>query len=271
MTCSRVASLQMVSGSDVASNLQRAAILMAEAAGQGAQLIVLPETFAVFSTGQQVALGRKESDSKGVIRRFLSEQACLHKVWIVGGTIPIAPEPDSNRAYAASLLINDKGEELARYNKIHLFDVDVADQHGSYRESDTFMPGNDVVVIDTPFGRLGMAVCYDIRFPEFFREMFKRDVDVITVPAAFTKKTGEAHWLALLKARAIENQCYIIGANQGGDHGGRETSGGSVIIDGWGSVLAEVDKGEACLVADMDVAALDKLRKAMPIKQHQRF
>ena len=265
----------MVSGKCTDVNLERAACLIKKAVEKGAGLIVLPETFAVFSSSQQVAMGCLESTSDGPLRRFLSEQARQFKVWIVGGTIPITPvQADGSfnpKAYTASLLINDKGEEVARYNKIHLFDVDVADQQGSYRESDTFLPGSDVVVVDTPFGRLGLAVCYDIRFPEFFRAMFAQDVDLIAIPAAFTRATGEAHWLPLLRARAIENQCYIIGANQGGVHGRRETSGGSVIINGWGEVLSEAKRGEACLVADVDLKTLMEIRKSMPVKQHQRF
>ncbi|WP_019529736.1 carbon-nitrogen hydrolase family protein [Dasania marina] len=272
MTVATIAAIQMLSGSKLDENLARAEILMAQAVAQGAQLLVLPEVFAMFASAQQYTVGVAEATGKAPIRQFLAQQARKHKVWIVAGSIPIADAGSSSKVYAASLLFNDRGEECARYNKLHLFDVDVADKHGSYRESDTFVPGNDVVVFATPFGRLGMAICYDLRFPEFFRAMFAEGVDMISVPAAFTRKTGEAHWLPLLRARAIENQCYIIGANQGGDHdNGRETSGGSAIIDGWGKILAQADKGEACVVANMDLASLQQLRLAMPIQQHQRF
>ncbi|WP_339672515.1 carbon-nitrogen hydrolase family protein [Dasania marina] len=272
MTVATIAAIQMLSGSKLDENLARAEMLMAQAVAQGAQLVVLPEVFAMFASAQQYAVGVAEATGKAPIRQFLAQQARKHKVWIVAGSIPIADAGSSSKVYAASLLFNDRGEECARYNKLHLFDVDVADKQGSYKESNTFVPGNDVVVFATPFGRLGMAICYDLRFPEFFRAMFAEGVDVISVPAAFTRKTGEAHWLPLLRARAIENQCYIIGANQGGDHdNGRETSGGSAIIDGWGQILAQADKGEACVVANMDLASLQQLRLAMPIQQHQRF
>ena len=272
MTTSAIAAIQMVSGSDLNINLTRAAVLIAQAAEQGAQLLVLPEVFAMFASSQQYALGVEEAFGKAPIRQFLAEQARKHKVWIVGGSIPIADQQHPSKVYAASLLFNDQGQECGHYNKLHLFDVDVADKTGSYRESDTFIAGNDVVVVDTPFGRLGMAICYDLRFPEFFRAMFAQGLDIISLPAAFTRKTGEAHWLPLVRARAIENQCYIIAANQGGEHANnRETSGGSIIVDGWGQVLAQADKGEACVVATMDLASLAQQRLAMPIQQHQRF
>jgi nitrilase len=216
-------------------------------------------------------LGQQEASADAVIKPFIGALAKRLGIWIVAGTIPVAVK-DSEQIVSSCFVFDDQGIERACYNKIHLFDVDVGDAQGSYRESDTFLAGNDVVVIDTPFGRLGLAVCYDIRFPEFFRVMFEQGVDVIAIPAAFTLLTGQAHWLALLRARAIENQCYIIGANQGGVHTpSRSTSGGSVVIDGWGKVLARVDMGAGCAVADMDVEELNKQRQAMPIKAHQRF
>lgn len=242
------------------------------AAGSGAQLIVLPEVFAMFSSTEQLAVGREEAFGSAPIRTFLSLQAKKHGVWLVGGSIPIAKDHDNKKVFTSSLLINDQGVECARYNKIHLFDVDVADNKGSYRESDTFIPGDEVVVVDTPFGRLGLAICYDLRFPEFFRMMFELGVDIISLPSAFTKKTGDAHWLPLLRARAIENQCFIIAANQGGKHSSRrETSGGSLIVDAWGNVLAQTDSGEAMVVAELDYEQLKEIRQSMPIKQHQRF
>lgn len=271
MTKHRVAALQMVSGNELKANLAVAATLIAQAAEAGAALAVLPETFALFATGMQRELGEQEADGPQIVRGFLREQARKHGIWLVGGTLPMA-DVAGDKVYSAVFVINDSGEEVARYNKIHLFDVDVADAQGSYRESDTFAAGEDVVTVDTPFGRLGLAVCYDIRFPELFRAMFRAGVDIVAVPSAFTLMTGEAHWLALLRARAIETQCYIVGANQGGQHSkSRYTSGGSVIIDGWGTVLAEAPRGETCLVAEMDSDRLQKLRRNMPVKEHLRF
>ena len=271
MTLSRIAALQMVSSNNIDENLAVAARLIAVAAKRGAQLVVLPETFSLFSARGQRDLGLQEVGEQAIVRPFIREQAKRWGIWIVAGTIPTAV-PDNNRVLSSCFVVNDNGEECARYNKMHLFDVDVNDGQGSYRESDTFLAGEDVVVVETPVGRLGLAVCYDIRFPEFFRAMFSLGVDLIAVPSAFTLLTGEAHWLPLLRARAIENQCYIVGANQGGVHSkSRSTSGGSVIIDGWGNVLAEAAQGECCIDAEMDLSALKKQRRAMPVDQHQRF
>jgi nitrilase len=262
----------MVSNNSLEHNLERAALLIQQATEQGATLVVLPETFALFSAGKQRELGVEESFGAARVQTFLSEQAKANRVWLVGGTLPLAPARDSQAVRAACLVYNDQGQQCARYDKIHLFDVDVADQQGSYRESNTFEAGNSVVVIDSPVGRLGLAVCYDLRFPELFRAMFEQGVDVIALPSAFTLATGEAHWLPLLRARAIENQCYMVGANQGGQHSAaRKTSGGSAIIDGWGRVLAEAGRGESCLLATVDLQALAAQRKAMPVRQHQRF
>jgi deaminated glutathione amidase len=271
MTVARVAAIQMVSGNNIDANLASARRLITEAVGQGAKLLVLPETFALFSSREQRALGQQEASAEAVVRPFIAEQARQHAVWIVAGTIPLAVA-GSTKVLSACFVVNDLGEECAHYDKMHMFDADIADQQGSYRESDTFIAGDNVVVIDTPLGRLGLAVCYDIRFPELFRAMFARQVDLIAVPSAFTLLTGKAHWLPLLRARAIENQCFIIGANQGGEHSkSRSTSGGSVIIDGWGNVLAEARLGEGCVVADINLQELTQQRKAMPIAQHLRF
>lgn len=261
----------MVSGNNVGENLASAGRLIYQAAAAGAELVVLPETFSLFSAAQQSALAAQEAGDRAVVRPFLKQQAKEHGLWIVGGTLPM-PVPHSEKVYASSFVVNPEGTEVARYDKLHLFDVDVGDSHGSYRESDTIAPGDGVVVVDTPLGILGIAVCYDIRFPELFRVMLQQSVDVVAIPAAFTLMTGEAHWLTLLKARAIETQCFIIGANQGGIHSSsRSTSGGSVIIDAWGRVLAEAGRGEACLVAEIDRSELDKIRADMPIRQHLRF
>lgn len=278
MTIHTVAAIQMVSGNDLNKNLATARQLIEKAAIAGAKVIVLPENFAVFSARQQYSIGLKEASDERPIRSFIASLAKEHQVWIVAGTIPVAADLDStnegdkSKVYSACFVYDDQGLERARYNKMHLFDVDVADQQGSYRESDTFLAGDCAVVIETPFGRLGLSVCYDIRFPELFRVMFNQGVDIVAVPAAFTLKTGRAHWLPLLRARAIENQCYVIGANQGGQHSSsRETSGESVVIDGWGGVLAQRDMGEGIVVADIDLDKNKKLRQAMPCQRHIRF
>ncbi|MGK0500353.1 MAG: nitrilase [Oceanicoccus sp.] len=265
----------MVSSNQLQQNLDTAARLLRQAAEAGAQLAVLPETFAMFSAKAQRGLAQQESGAAPVVQRFIAEQAQTLGLWIVAGTLPLTPllnQPGNDRVAAACLIFDDQGQPRGRYDKIHLFDVDVNDAHGSYRESDTFIAGDKVLVIDTPLGRLGVAVCYDIRFQEMFRLMADQAVDLIAVPAAFTLLTGQAHWQALLRARAIENQCYIIGANQGGEHTkNRASSGGSVIIDGWGKVLDEAAMGESIVVADVDLQRLAEQRLAMPVSQHRRF
>lgn len=274
-----VAALQMVSTDQPEHNLATAARLIEQAARAGAKLVVLPEAFALFISGEQQQLGTREAGDQPLVYRFLASQAALHRIWLVGGTVPFL-EPGESRPRAACRVFDDTGAEVGRYDKLHLFDVDVADGQGSYRESDTFMRGapgastqdDGVVVIDTPFGRVGLAVCYDLRFAELFIQLRARGAQIIVVPSAFTRRTGLAHWLPLLRARAIETQCYLIGANQGGIHNEkRQTSGGSVIVDSWGEVLSEAGFGEACVIAEIDLVKLEKERAAMPVMQHRRF
>ena len=275
MKSATVAALQMVSGSDVAANLARAQNLIAQAAECGATLLVLPEAFALFISNEQKQLGASEAGPYPRVRNFLAEQAARYKIWIVGGTIPLLDLScaiDSGRPRASCLLFDDQGREVARYDKMHLFDVDVGDKQGSYRESDTFAPGYSVVTFPTPFGCVGLSVCYDLRFPELFQQLRLQGAQIIVVPSAFTRATGLAHWLPLLRARAIETQCYFIGANQGGRHSEkRHTSGGSAIVDGWGTVLAEAPFGECVIRTEIDLEKLQRARNAMPVLQHRKF
>ncbi len=270
-----VATVQMVSDDRLERNLERAEQLVCQAVEGGAQFVVLPENFAVFGANAQLRVGELESTDRGPLRRFLSGLAKQYGIWLLGGTIPICDHPDDSRPYrpySASLLIDDKGHELARYNKVHLFDVCVNDQQGRYAESDIYRAGNAVVVQETPFGRLGIAVCYDLRFPELFRLMFQQGVDIIALPAAFTQVTGQAHWMPLLRARAIENSCYVIAANQGGFHSSqRQTYGHSCVISGWGEVLTEIVQGEGVALADYQLDALQEQRRQIPTGLHQRF
>jgi len=267
----KVAAVQLVSSADIERNLASAARWVEYAAAAGAKLVVLPEAFALFISNEQGRLGAREAGGQARVRPFLAELAARHRVWLVGGTIPLL-EAGEQRPRAASLVFDDCGREVGRYDKMHLFDVDVSDSQGSYRESDTFNPGAAAVVVPTPFGVLGLSVCYDLRFPELFQWLREQGAEMIVVPSAFTRRTGLAHWLPLLRARAIETQCYLIGANQGGEHNSkRATSGGSAIVDGWGEVLAEAPLGEACIVAEVDRERLRAQRKAMPVAQHRRF
>jgi len=247
-----VAALQMVSVPDRDTNLAEAGRLIAEAAGLGAKLIVLPENFAHMGVEETDKLVLAELPGQGPIQTFLSEQAKQHQVWLVGGTIPVAGSAPA-RVRAACLVFDDRGRQVARYDKIHLYDVSITETHETYCESDTIEPGDQLVVIDTPFGRMGVAVCYDLRFPEMFRAMSQTGLDIIVIPAAFTATTGKAHWEVLLRARAVENLCYVVAAGQGGLHAnGRETFGGSMIIDPWGKVIARFTQGVGVVTASLD-------------------
>ncbi|MFM7785548.1 MAG: carbon-nitrogen hydrolase family protein, partial [Gammaproteobacteria bacterium] len=217
-----------------------------------------------------LALGSAERGEGGPLRAFLSGLARAHGIWLVGGTIPVLGEGERPRA--ACILYAPDGSERARYDKIHLFDVDLPDRQGSYRESDRIEPGTRIVTADTPFGVLGLAICYDLRFPEFFRVQFQRGMTLMVLPSAFTRITGEAHWHALLRARAIENQCWVVAPNQGGRQSAtRESYGGSVIVDPWGRVLASAGTGEAVLLAPLDPAVHAEARGRLPVDAHQRL
>jgi nitrilase len=268
---SKVAAIQMASGPNVKANLAEAEKLIKIAVQQAAELVVLPENFAIMGTAETDKVKIAEEFGSGLLQDFLKEQAIKRNIWLVGGTIPIrSAEP--GKVFAACLLYNPKGELVARYDKIHLFDVTIGDRDESYTESETITPGDKVVVVDTPFGRLGLAVCYDLRFPELFRAMVEQNMEICALPSAFTSLTGKVHWESLLRARAIENLSFIIAADQGGYHvGGRETHGDSMIIDPWGLVLNRLPHGTGVVVAHIDVAKLEHTRKMFPALEHKRF
>lgn len=268
-----VAVIQMVSQSDVLANLAQARRLLERAAADGAKLAVLPENFAAMGRRDVADIGRAEALGDGPILSWLKQAALDLKLWIVAGTLPLPPMDQPNaKVNACSLLVNDQGETVARYDKLHLFDVDVADTRGRYRESDDYAYGSDVVVADTPVGRVGLTVCYDLRFPELYSELRAAGAELITAPSAFTAVTGAAHWDVLIRARAIETQCYILAAAQGGTHPGpRETFGHAAIIDPWGRVLAQQDQGEAVLLAERDSSEQASIRARMPVSSHRRF
>ena len=279
----KLAAVQMVSGPDVAENLANAAELIAEAVAGGAGFVLLPEVFAALEGEPMRSHGEREGEPGSPIQEFLSEQAYRHGIVLVGGTAPLLSRPGRNpaepdyliedgRVRAASLVYGAAGELLARYDKIHLFDVMVEDKQARYSESLSYEPGSDVVCADTAAGRLGLSVCYDMRFPELYRQLLLRGAEIITVPAAFTAVTGAAHWESLLRARAIENQCYLVAAAQGGRHSPtRETWGHSMIIDPWGEILAELATGPGIAVAEMDPELLSQVRKRMPVADHIRL
>jgi predicted amidohydrolase len=267
----QVAAIQMISGPDVQANLDQAAPLIAEAARAGAKLVLLPECFAALGNRSLQAIAEAELACERPIRRFLSEQARRHGIWLIGGSIPL-PRAEGEKPMACCLVFDDQGQEVARYDKLHLFDVDVDDSQGSYRESNDYAYGDAVVCIDTPVGRVGLSICYDLRFAEIYIALRRAGADLIVVPSAFTAVTGAAHWEVMLRARAIETQCYILAANQGGLHpGGRETFGRSCLIDPWGEVQASLAEGEAVLCQSIDLNYLKKIRERMPVAQHRRF
>ena len=264
-----MAAIQMVSGHSIAGNLAEAAELLDKAADQGAQLAVLPENFALMGRRETDKLAVREIEGAGPIQDFLAEQAVRHKLWLVGGTISLQVE-HSDRVRAACLLFDDQGRQVARYDKVHLFDVQVVGSRECYAESATIEPGNQYVVVDTPFGRLGLAVCYDVRFPEQFRAMADEGMEIMALPAAFTATTGAAHWEVLLRARAIENQCYVIAAAQGGRHSnGRETFGDSLLIDPWGLILDRLAWGPGVALAKLDRTFIKDIRRQFPALMHR--
>lgn len=266
----RVAAIQMVSGTEVEENLEQAAQCIAEAAKGGARMVSLPENFALMPRQESERLRVAEADGSGPIQAFLSAQARAHRVWVVGGTIALrARAPDKVRA--ACLLIDERGQRVARYDKVHLFDVQL-DSGEQYRESTCIEPGEEIVVADTPLGRLGLAVCYDLRFPELFRGMLDRGAELFTVPSAFTAHTGKAHWEVLLRARAIENLGYVVAAGQGGRHSnGRETHGHTMIVGPWGEVLARLEHGPGIALAEIDRERMQAIRQSLPSIHHRRL
>jgi len=278
-----VAVVQLVSTADVQRNLRATEDLIRQAAQAGSKLILLPENFAVLDGGPQSQFAEREGDVSALLQGFLSEQAKTHQVFLIAGTMPMATRPlrtgeseietiSDGRVRPANLFYNPAGEMIARYDKMHLFDVQVEDNQAQYSESMSFEAGDQVVLVDTPMGRVGLSICYDLRFPELYRRLLDGGAELLTVPSAFTKVTGEAHWEVLLRARAIENQCYVLAANHGGVHNAkRETFGHSMIVDPWGRVLAQVEKGEGFASAKIDLNALHQLRAKMPVQSHRRL
>jgi nitrilase len=264
-----IAALQMASGPQVQANLMEAGRLIKEAVGRGAEMVVLPENFPIMGLHETDKIKAAENFGAGPIQSFLAQQAKKYGVWIVAGTIPLR-SADPARVYAASLLYDAKGDVVARYDKIHMFDVTLSENQEVYTESDTIMPGREPVVVDTPFGRVGMSVCYDLRFPELYRRLSEKGAQILVIPSAFTELTGKAHWEVLLRARAIENLCYVVAPGQGGYHvNGRTTYGHSMIVDYWGRVRGMLDKGTGVVMADIDLAALEQTRKTFPVLSHR--
>jgi nitrilase len=265
----KVAALQMTSAADVALNLEVAARLLTEARAAGAQVAVLPENFSFMGLRDADKRTIAEPDGEGPVQRFLSQQARELGLWIVAGTTPIVQEV-GGRVAAACLVYGDDGRRAARYDKMHLFDVDIPGKTESYRESRNTAPGSRAVLVPTPAGLLGMSVCYDMRFPELYRQLSAAGAQWFAMPAAFTVPTGQAHWQTLLRARAIENLSYVVAPAQWGRHAsGRETYGDSMIVDYWGTVLARLGSGVGVVIAEIDLAAQAQARLNFPALTHR--
>jgi nitrilase len=261
----RIAGVQMASGPNVSANLNEAGRLIEMAVAQGARLVALPEYFAIMGMRPTDKVKIREHDGDGPIQRFLAETAKKHRIWLIGCSVPMAA-PDQGKIFNSCQVYNDAGRLVARYDKIHLFSLDLGKE--KFAEHGTIEPGKQVKVLESPFGRIGLSVCYDLRFPELYRAM--KDVDIIVVPAAFTETTGRAHWEALIRARAIENLAYVLAPAQGGYHlSGRETHGDSMVVDPWGTVLDRLPRGSGVVSGWVNPAYQASLRKSLPALTHR--
>jgi predicted amidohydrolase len=270
-TLMKVAALQMTTGPEVPANLEIARALLEDAARRGAKLAVLPENFAFMGLADADKRQVAEQQGQGPIQDFLARSARELRLWVIAGTAPLRVA-NEGRVAAASLVYDDAGQFVARYDKIHLFDVDIPGRTEPYRESANVAPGAQPQVVDTPAGRVGLSVCYDIRFPELYRRLSESGAQILSIPSAFTVPTGRAHWETLMRARAIENLCYVIAPAQSGFHAsGRETYGDSMIVDYWGRILARRPRGQGVVVADLDLTAQAKVREEFPALRHRVF
>ena len=260
-----IAAVQMISGPDIAPNLATAGRLVSQAAGEGARLIALPEYFPMIGAKDADRLAAREKFGAGPIQDFLRDCASRHGIWLIGGSLPLEAD-DPAKLRNSCLVFDPQGEVVAHYDKIHLFGFRKGAE--SYDEAATIEAGGKPVAFDTPSGRVGLAICYDLRFPELFRSL--GEVDLIVIPSAFTETTGLAHWELLLRARAVENQCYVLAPAQGGRHpNGRMTHGNSMIVDPWGEVKARLDKGEGVIVGELDHKRIDEVRTMLPALSHK--
>jgi len=263
----RVAAIQMASGPNVPANLAETERLIELAVEGGARLVVLPEFFCIMAMKDADVVKAREAEGHGPIQSFLSRMAKKPHVWLVGGSVPLEASA-ANKVRNSCLVYDERGKLVARYDKIHLFGLDLGNEH--YQEAKLIEPGDKVVVLNSPFGRIGLSVCYDLRFSELYRAM--PEVDIIVVPAAFTATTGRAHFETLIRARAIENLAYVIAPAQGGYHlSGRETHGDSMIVDPWGVVLDRLPRGSGVVIANINPAYQASLRKSLPALKHRHI
>jgi len=270
----KAAVIQMVSTADLDENFKQIVRLMDQLTIDPVRLVILPENCLMFSAVQFLELA-KNTVKQSIILNFFSNQAKKHSCYLVAGTIPVLASK-TNKVFSTCVIFSPLGEEVARYQKIHLFDVDVEDSVGRYRESETIEAGEKIVSFDMQGIRVGVSICYDLRFPELYRHLSDQGCEVFVLPSAFTFQTGSLHWEVLLRARAIENQCFMLAANQGGTHlsvGGkpRETYGHSMIVDPQGKIVTSLERGEGLCIAELDVGGLQKVRKQMPVLKHRKI
>ncbi|CAM2991297.1 carbon-nitrogen hydrolase family protein [Legionella worsleiensis] len=262
----KVALLQMVSSPRIDENLQQVEHFMLQARNERAELVVLPENFAFMGLKETDKLDLAETYGDGPIQHKISKLAKKNGLWVVAGTIPV--KGMTSKVRSSCIVYDDQGQHVARYDKIHLFDVRVS-EHEAHQESLTVERGHNLVVVETPVGKIGLSVCYDLRFPELYQQLAAKGAELFTIPSAFTEVTGLAHWEVLLRARAIENLCYVVAPNQGGVHeNGRTTYGHSMVIEPWGKILAQKQVGSGMITADIDLQRLDQLRKQFPCMEH---
>ncbi len=260
-----IAAVQLVSGPRVADNLAAAAHGVAEAAAQGARIIALPEYFPIMGMAEGDKVKVREADGHGPIQEFLAATAKQHGIWLIGGSIPLEAK-DAAKVMNSTVVYDPAGQRVARYDKIHLFGFQKGLER--YDEAASIEAGSEPVAFDTPYGRIGLSICYDLRFPELYRRL--APVDLIVVPAAFTETTGRAHWEILLRARAIENQCYVLAVGQGGKHeNGRETHGNSMIVDPWGTIVDRKLKGPGVVLGLLDHGCIAETRANLPALKHR--
>jgi nitrilase len=267
----KVAVLQMTSNDNVLDNLNVIDSILSKISKENISLAVLPENFSFMGRTEHDKLSMAEDYNNGPIQRSISKIAIKYSMWIVAGSIPIKSD-NPKKCYASTIVFDDKGNIASRYDKIHLFDVRVSDTE-AHKESNSTCPGNKIEIVDTPIGRIGLSICYDLRFPEMYRQLRNLKADLFIVPAAFTFDTGKAHWHTLLKARAIENLCYVLAANQAGEHkNGRTTYGHSMIISPWGDVLAECnDKETGAAISFIDLKKMKNIRQNFPCLNHRKL
>lgn len=267
----KIACVQIASGPKIKANLIEVSKYISKAKNKGANIVLLPENFAVMVKDDIMYLDYQEKFGDGIIQNFISDEAKKNDIWIIAGTIPIKSK-QKDKVLSRCIVYNNKGESVSSYDKIHLFDVNLLETNEKYRESDVFLAGNTIATVDTPYCKIGLAVCYDLRFPELFRELSNQDVDLICLPAAFTAVTGKAHWEYLIKARSIENLVYFAASAQGGYHvSGRETYGHSIVVSPWGETLDIIKNKSGVIVSNINLKNLKNLRKSFPCLDHKKL